>query len=149
MTSDPNPGGRPARSGTPDAGLSDAVLCHHPAMRVTAVAGLLGALIAMAACDALPAGIATGGSLQCDGTERAVCGAVAELAIAQMNRTATGLITAVALTNVDCVQAARAAFRFEIRSGTRCWTVDVTGDRSRGGGVVAQFGDGTMRAYWR
>ena len=57
-----------------------------------------------------PGRASSGGSLECGGTERALCGAVAELAISQMNLTATGPITAVALTRADCAQAASATF---------------------------------------
>ena len=117
-------------------------------MRVLIASGLLAVAMLLAACEGLPAGITAGGSLECDGTERALCGAVAELAIAQMNLTATGPITAVVLAGGDCAQAANANFRSELAQATNCWRVDVTGERSHGGGLVARFADGTLRAYW-
>jgi len=109
---------------------------------------LFAVVLGLAACEGLPTGLSHGGSLECGGTERALCGAVAELAISQMNLTATGPITAVALSRDDCTRAAAATFTHELESATDCWRVEVTGQRSHGGGWVARFPDGTLKPYW-
>ena len=124
------------------------MLWHDPPMRGLVTPWLLAVVLALAACGGLPAGLSSGGSLECGGTERALCGAVAELAISQMNLTATGPITAVALSRGDCARAAAAIFTHELDSATDCWRVEVTGERSHGGGWVARFPDGTLKPYW-
>src|SRR4029079_6563508 len=49
---------------------------HDPPMRGLVTPWLLAVVLALAACDGLPAGISSGGTLECDGTERALCGAI-------------------------------------------------------------------------
>jgi len=124
------------------------MLWHDPPMGGLVTPWLVALVLAVAACEGLPAGLSSGGSLECGGTERALCGAVAELAIAQMDLTATGSITAVALSRDDCTRAAAATFTHEVESATDCWRVEVTGERSHGGGLVARFPDGTLKPYW-
>ena len=118
------------------------------AMNYTTTLALAFAVLTAAACEGLPAGLSSGGSLECGGTERALCGAVAERAIAQMDLTAAGPITAVVLSRGDCSQAAAATFTHELDSATVCSRVEVTGERSQGGGWVARFPDGTLKPYW-
>jgi len=48
----------------------------------------------------------------------------------------------------DCARAAAAIFTHELESATDCWRVEVTGERSHGGGLVARFPDGTLKPYW-
>lgn len=112
------------------------------------VAGVVCLVTSIAACEALPAGLSEPESLVCGGTEPALCRAVAQLAIAQMNLTATGPITTVTLTQVDCVRTARSNFRQEMATAVDCWTVEVMGERSHGGGLVAHYPDGTLQPYW-
>ena len=124
------------------------MLWHDPPMRGLVTPWLLAVVLALAACEELPAGLSSGGSLECGGTDRALCAAVAELAISQMNLSATGPTTAVALSRGDCARAAAATFNHELASATDCWRVEVTGDGSHGGGLVARFPDGTLKPYW-
>ena len=124
------------------------MLWHDPPMRGLVTPWLVAVVLAVAACEGLPAGLSSGGSLECGGTERVLCGAVAELAISQMNVTATGPITAVVLSRTDCARAAAATFNHELESATDCWRVEVTGERSHGGGLVARFPDGTLKPSW-
>ena len=117
-------------------------------MRGLVAAGLLAASIVLVACEGLPAGMADSGALKCGGTERALCGAVAELAISRMNLTATGPITVVALVSGDCDRLAVSNFRSELATATDCWRVEVTGERSHGGGLIVRFPDGRLQPDW-
>ena len=101
----------------------------------------------LSGCETLIDGVPMS-AIECDGTERALCGAVARLAVAQMNLTATGPITQVTLTVVDCARLAQSSFLPAARNATACWQVEVIGERSHGGGVVVLRPDGAMEPYW-
>jgi uncharacterized protein YwlG (UPF0340 family) len=102
----------------------------------------------LSGCDTLIDGLPPS-AIECGGTERALCGAVARLAVAQMNLSATGPITRVTLAVEDCERLAKAFFLGpEARNATTCWQVDVTGERSHGGGVIILKPDGALEPYW-
>ena len=110
-----------------------------------AVAGI-GAAIALSGCDQITTVLPN--SLTCGGAEAPLCQAVARLAIAQMNLTATGPVEAVALEPFDCGKGARANFHSEWATATTCWHVTVNGSRSQGGGVVILWPDGNLEPFW-
>ena len=72
----------------------------------------------------------------------------AGLAVKQMNLAATGEITGVAVQPVDCVRLATSNFRSAWARATNCWMVEVTGDKSHGGGVVVRWADGRLEPFW-
>ena len=112
--------------------------------RLIALAGLL---LALGACDVLTQ-VLPADRVECDGTGPALCDAVARLAVAQMNLTATGPITQVTLTGGDCETLASSTFQGGLRTADRCWAVEVTGERSHGGGYVGLQPDGTLEPFW-
>ncbi len=104
-------------------------------------------LTAAVGCDRL-GDVLPANALQCDGTELALCQAVARLAVSRMNLAATGPITHVTLTVGDCGRLARSSFIREAATGTACWQVDVVGERSYGGGAVVLQPGGALEAHW-
>lgn len=107
---------------------------------------VIGAALALSGCEQITTVLP--GTLECGGAETPLCQAVARLAIAQMNLTATGPIEAVTLEPFDCVRGAKSYFHSEWAKATTCWSVTLTGERSHGQGVVVLWPDGDLEPFW-
>lgn len=109
---------------------------------------LLVAALAVLAVGCSPGPSAPVDDLDCgQATARPLCEKVAAVAVARMNLVATGPIHRVALGRVDCVVWGRANFRSaDVAGAADCWIVEVTGERSHGGGPVVLRVDGRIEA---
>ena len=116
-------------------------------MRLQLAPLVIAAALGPVACDQL-APLVPAGQLDCGGAAPELCDRLARAAIAEMNLVSTGPITRVVLEQVDCDRWARANFLSEIAKATGCWTADVTGERSHGGGTVVLWPDGSIQAFW-
>lgn len=111
---------------------------------------MLAALLRVALASGLVAGSAAcaPSTVSCGGTDATLCQAVADLAVSRMDRAATGMITRVRLEPVECAPMARSIFRSAWSGAHSCWSVEVTGESSHGGGYVVQLDDGHLEASW-
>ena len=88
--------------------------------------------------------------LDCDGQHQAPCRSWRTVAISdRSNLAATGPITAGrAQAGRECVRWARSNFLADLSRATGCWTAEVTGERSRGGGTIVLWPDGSLEPFW-
>ncbi len=103
--------------------------------------------LALGACEPVVS-LLPASQLDCDGAAPELCQQLARIAISEMNLTATGPITLVVLKPVECVRWAQSNFLGDLSRATGCWTAEVTGEQSRGGGTIVLWPDGSLEPFW-